>query len=994
MTNAALPRRARFSPAYVVLLLVLLLTAFSTWFVQQLVVGQQRTQFLREVDTATLQIQERLDGYVQVMRSTRGLWSMYANVSRDDFARFVDALELERNYPGIQGLGFAQYVRPASQEAFEQQLRREGALNFAIRPGAPFDFAVPVTYLEPRDSANQYALGYDMASERARRAAIEQARDTGDVSATGRVTLVQEDRKQAPQNGFLIYIPIYRDNFSLRTLAERRAAILGFVYAPFRVGDFLNAALGVRSNSLRVTVRDPSGTLFGAVPNNVTFGADRSVAIAGRTWNLAFSAPSGFGRGPLSLTPWFILVLGFLIALFAFIGTQTQVSARRRAEELSVRLARSRESLDKSRAEFESIFRAMHDAAILADASGRVRLSNDASVRTFGYSSGELQGQPVRRLYAEDPGDFDAAESVSASFERKDGTRFVGELQRSEVRGMGGELLGQLEVVRDMTERLAAERAVRESETRYRSLVEGMPQIVWLAGPDGRVTYFNRRWDEYVGPQRAPQGFAPDVLHPDDREAFRVNWERAVSTRRPFEGEYRLRSVGGEYRTFMARATSVLSPEGGVLEWIGILTDVEDEVYAEAAASLLADVSRLLARPLGETRDVSEILRLLVERMFESASLWTLDGGEYAMTRAAKPHVNLEGVERSMASTEAFVERVLTTGQSEVWPQDDLLLELGLGGAVALPLVARGERPFGVLLLGVRGTPDDRDLELAHEIAARLATALDNERLFVQAREAERAVKDLNATLEARVEQRTRELQEANRELEAFSYSVSHDLRTPLRHVVGFGDLLTKEAESQLGPKGKRYLGIMVDAATRMSALIDDLLNFSRMGRTEMRAAPVRLDKVLAEARAELAPDLAERRVTWDVESLPTVVGDGNLLKLVFTNLFSNALKYSRGREESVIRVRWYEENDEAVISISDNGVGFDERFADKLFGVFQRLHRAEEFEGTGIGLANVRRIVTRHGGRVWAESRLGEGATFYFSLPLERQPQEGTMNS
>jgi PAS domain S-box-containing protein len=230
--------------------------------------------------------------------------------------------------------------------------------------------------------------------------------------------------------------------------------------------------------------------------------------------------------------------------------------------------------------------------------------------------------------------------------------------------------------------------------------------------------------------------------------------------------------------------------------------------------------------------------------------------------------------------------------------------------------------------------------------------------------------------------QRAAELETLNKELEAFSYSVSHDLRAPLRHIAGFSDMLQRHADGSLDEKGKRYLNTIVDSAKRMGNLIDDLLVFSRMGRAEMRRERIDLDTLVDETIQEIAPDVGTRRVSWKRHPLPDVMGDRALLKQVIYNLLSNALKYSSKRNVSEIEIGARDEADECVIFVRDNGVGFDMEYAHKLFGVFQRLHDASDFEGTGIGLANVRRIISRHGGRVWAEAELDKGATFYFSLP------------
>ncbi len=311
---------------------------------------------------------------------------------------------------------------------------------------------------------------------------------------------------------------------------------------------------------------------------------------------------------------------------------------------------------------------------------------------------------------------------------------------------------------------------------------------------------------------------------------------------------------------------------------------------------------------------------------------------------------------------------------------------IAIGGGGLLAVVAATWLWYRVRLR----TEKERANEIARHVKIRtheLAEAIE------QLRTSEEALRGLNAELERRVEARTGELaqrvtevERLNRELEAFSSSVSHDLRAPLRNITGFLELLTRRAEGRLDAEGDRFIATVTAESKRMGVLIDNLLAFSRIGRTELTTGRVALADLVSEAQARLQPEIGARCVDWKIAPLPAVQGDRALLLQVFANLLGNAVKFARNRDPAVIEIGAQPAapgEEFATCFIRDNGAGFNPKYGDKLFGVFQRLHNQRDFEGTGIGLANVKRIVTRHGGRVWAEGQVNRGATFFFTLKL-----------
>jgi signal transduction histidine kinase len=272
-----------------------------------------------------------------------------------------------------------------------------------------------------------------------------------------------------------------------------------------------------------------------------------------------------------------------------------------------------------------------------------------------------------------------------------------------------------------------------------------------------------------------------------------------------------------------------------------------------------------------------------------------------------------------------------------------------------------------------------------------LRQARDNLHVEVeQRRHREGEIRKLNQELG----NRAAELEATNKELESFAYSVSHDLRAPLRHMVGYSELLQRQASSLLDDKSQRFIRTILDSAKRMGNLIDDLLAFSRIGRAETKKTEVDLEQLVKEVVAEIGPDTKSRDIAWKIGALPVCYGDRSMLRLVVVNLVSNAVKFTRMRKPAEIEIGCVDRNKKEVeVFVRDNGAGFDMQYVNKLFGVFERLHLPEQFEGTGIGLATVQRIIHRHGGKVRGEGAVDQGATFYFSLPKAQDAAERTAN-
>jgi PAS domain S-box-containing protein len=516
-------------------------------------------------------------------------------------------------------------------------------------------------------------------------------------------------------------------------------------------------------------------------------------------------------------------------------------------------------------------------------------------------------------------------------------------------RNEAGEVEGVFAAARDITERKQAEDKLRQASLYTRRLIEASLDPLVTISREGKITDVNRATELATGVSREKLIGSDFCDYFTDPEKARQGYEQVFAEETVRDYPLALRLTGRGIMHVLYNA-SVFRNEAGEVEG----------VFAAA-------------------RDVTE--RKRAEEKVRTASLYTRS----LIEASVDPLVTISR-EGKITDVNEATEKV--TGVSR---QD--LIGSDFSDYFTQPEKARQgyERVFASV--SVRDYP----LAIRH-VSGKITDVLYNatvfkneagevEGVFAAARDiterkrAEEEVRHLNAELEQRVIQRTAQLEAANKELEAFTYSVSHDLRAPLRHISGFSKILTEEYGSSLAPDAQHHLQRIQEGTRRMGMLVDDLLNLGRVGRHEVCLQVTGLKSVVDEAVADLNAECEGRQVEWKIGGLPFVECDPALMKQVFQNLLSNAVKFTRPRSPAVIEVGQKDQPGTPVVFVRDNGVGFNMKYSDKLFGVFQRLHRPEDFEGTGVGLATVQRIVQKHGGRIWAEAELDKGATFYFTL-------------
>ncbi|MEH2109032.1 PAS domain S-box protein [Nostoc sp.] len=699
------------------------------------------------------------------------------------------------------------------------------------------------------------------------------------------------------------------------------------------------------------------------------------------------------------LYPQNITNLNIVVPLAVFMLTAGLISwlnesrraAQRQAEE-SLKLLResevrfgcltesNEEALRQRETELRLITDTLPVLICFVDSEQRYRFNNRAYQEWFGHPAAEIYGKHLWEVVGESayqvvrPYVEQVLTGEQVTFEtqipyKDGGIRYINAIYVPQFNKQGivdgyaaliTDISKQQAALRDVCDELRlrnqAEAALRESEARFRQMADTAPVLIWMSGTDKLCNYFNKPWLDFTGrtlEQEMGNGWA-EGIHADDFQRCLDTYIYAFDARQKFTIEYRLRRNDCEHRWILDTGVPRFAPTGEFLGYIGSCVDIHDRNLAEEAL-----------------RDSEERYRILTEVSPQAIWMGDHDGG---ITYCNQYWLDYTGLTMEQTAGYGWIyvihpddrDRVFKTSMEAVANATDYEVE------IRFRRVSDGSYRWHI----VRGLPF-RDA--AGQIIKWVGIASD----IHDRKVAEAALQKLNEMLEQRIQERTVQLEAANKELESFSYSVSHDLRAPLRHIAGFIELLQKRHSStSLDQTSQRYLKIIAETAKQAGILIDELLTFSRMGRTEMRYINLNMEELVQEVKRDLIAQTPGGTIHWHIESLPEVQGDPSMLRLVLRNLMGNAVKYTQTQNPAEITVGSIDNENEVVFFVQDNGVGFNMQYVHKLFGVFQRLHSDPQFEGTGVGLANVQRIIHRHNGRVWAEAVVDSGATFYFSLP------------
>jgi PAS domain S-box-containing protein len=928
------------------ILALLLFVTFAAWdYSSQHAQHKAEEEFKGQCDGITRLIHRRIAQQEEILSGCASLLSTYDIVSRSQWRDFIEAYFSREKTSAIAPIGFTPRISHDSKLRHIQLVRSEGFRKYEVWPGGEREEYFPIVYVEPRLPRTTGWLGYDLLSdpERAMRLKASMVSGAPLVIPRWQGDSVSQDRVQT----FLLCLPVYKGSASKDTTDKRMESFIGFIFSPLRMQDLAQGAIA--STNLQLEVFDgnsttPANLIYRSEAPASTFtdrirpcSHETRLRIGGGKWTFKFSKPIV----TQSSEPLFVIAGGGAISLFVFGFLRTAIKRRSEAVE--------------ARERFEQVLSSISDAFLVVDRDWNLSYLNERAAQLLRGKRVELVGKHLWSLLPGVQTNFGYQKLIDAmanrtpvSFE----TFYPPFDLWVECRSYPSRE-GLAVYVADITSRKKSEELIRRNENQLRMLTNALPGLVDYVDQDGRYRFVNEQYENWFGkPKTWFEG----------KHLKEVLGETAFERIQPYVD----RALSGQAITY---EESIPYENGGArFVRASYMPDLSDSGKVRGFYSMVIDIS--------ETRRNQEALRE-AERRFRRLATQAPVG--IFMTDASGRCIfvnhmwsSLTGLQMDQAIGDGWLQAIHPDDRAQVRANWKETVQENKEFSSELRVTPHAPGQDIWIRFSVRPVKNSLG-----EVTSFIATVTDISEL----KSAERKVRKWNSELENRVAKRTEELQSAYQDLESFTYSVSHDLRAPLRAMNGFAHILVENHSHKLDPEATHLLRMISTNSRRMGNLIDDLLAFSRLSRQSINRRTFHPHEIAEQALEELSVQNSLKDIEIQLDTMPLASGDPVLLKQVFINLVSNGLKFSRDRKPAKIHIGSFFKDQERVYFVRDNGVGFDMSYAHRIFGVFEKLHSNERYEGTGVGLAIVENIVKRHGGRVWAESQPDCGACFFFTL-------------
>jgi len=952
-------------------LLIFLITIFLYSETKNKAAERSQKLFELKADKATNDIKTRLTDYIQIMVGAKAFFVASDTVEREAWTNYYKSLNLGENYPGIQGIGYAHFVRPDELKDHIAQIRAEGFSDYHIRPEGERPIYSSIVYLEPFTGRNLRAFGFDMFSEPIRQSAMRIARDTKQPTMSGKVRLVQETGKDE-QAGFLIYLPVYRNNLDPVSIKDRQYLIKGFIYSPFRAKDFMSYALGNGYQDIDIEVYDGTTmnsesllyatdtVLYNNNGKRKRLNKTNSITIANNTWRIHATAKPAFAQTSDAGLPYFILLGGSVISLLMFFIIWS-LSSTRRSNRLKQTIT------DNATA-----------ALFMMDANGYCTFMNPAAEEMTGFTFEEISKRPLHYMihHSHPDGtpfplhecpidralptnnDMRAHEDV---FIRKDGTFFNVMVAARPIIENGVPAFTIIEV-KDITDEKRAQQAIIESEARFRTMADNAPVMIRITDNDKQVLYVNKQWTDFTG--ISFEEFVKKdwdmLIHPDDRDRVREAFDKAVKEETAYRAEYRILRRDGEYRSVVGTNTPRFSADGVFLGHISSIIDITEIKEAERKVKQNAE---LLQKLFLEVPALVGLVRLPDYQYVLANPLYRKLYGNRPLVGKTiyEAHTPTEG--RGLFKK---LEEVFKTGKPYIGTE--------------VPGFVTQENEEGSIK-GYFNVVYQPLLDSKGYVEAVLLFAIEVTEL-VNAR-----TKLLSANNE--LSDKNIELLRINNDLDNFVYTASHDLKSPIANMEGLVTLLRDILQGKLNPEDEQVLDMVGISINKLKETIADLAEITKVQKElQSKVEPLKFEHILQDVLADINGMVDDTNATIKTSfEVDAILYARKNLRSILYNLVSNAIKYRSPERAPEVSIKTYQQNDYVILEVADNGLGIKKEQQHKLFSMFKRLHT--HVEGTGIGLYIVKRIIENNGGKIKVESEHGKGTTFrvfFKEVPVETE--------